>query len=365
MTAIENKHPDKTAEAFIKYWYCRGLGIPKKIISDLGKEFINKLWTQMLDKLGVVQNTVAPFHSQANGQVERGNRDVRTILRSAMIDSDMKKEDWRKMLPFVEFAINSATSSVTGFSPFTLLYGRRVNHMLDLETNEHLNQNHPNLFRWFHDLQAALRQAQIAEGRVKRKAQSIGLEAKQTLKKGDIVVIVNEKGTKNEPRNSGPFIIYNIDNRTTTLESWTNAGEYLDRDISKLRRVHLSKNRRNLQEHVVERILDRRKVGRKVEYLVLWEGCSKEDATWEPMKNLNHAKKAIEDYKKSNTDKSDIAVDANQKKKENRKEKKRSLKDSKKKEKGKAILQENPYKKKYNDRKRSGHNKKLDHGEEL
>ena len=40
--------------------------------------------------------------------------------------------DWDRLLPYVLFAYREVAQSMTGFSPFNLLYGRKVRGPLDV-----------------------------------------------------------------------------------------------------------------------------------------------------------------------------------------------------------------------------------------
>ncbi len=57
---------------------------------------------------------------------------------------------------------------------------------------------------------------------------------------------------------------------------------------------------------IVEKILDKRVKGSKVEYLVKWEGYSEADNTWEPTRNLCNVLYLIDEYEKNNTDKTQL-----------------------------------------------------------
>ena len=46
----------------------------------------------------------------------------------------------------------------------------------------------------------------------------------------------------------------------------------------------------------VEKILDRRKINGKYEYKIKWEGYPIDESTWEPLKNLKHAKELVDEY---------------------------------------------------------------------
>jgi hypothetical protein len=49
----------------------------------------------------------------------------------------------------------------------------------------------------------------------------------------------------------------------------------------------------------VDKILDKRGVGNKVQYLVLWKGYPEWEATWEPLSNLDGSSKAIAAFEQS------------------------------------------------------------------
>ena len=48
----------------------------------------------------------------------------------------------------------------------------------------------------------------------------------------------------------------------------------------------------------VEKIIDKRIVGGKVQYLVKWEGYSESDNTWEPLANIESVDHLIEEYER-------------------------------------------------------------------
>ena len=49
---------------------------------------------------------------------------------------------------------------------------------------------------------------------------------------------------------------------------------------------------------IVEKILDKKKEGRRLLYLVKWEGYEEKDATWEPVGNLGNVKELVREYDK-------------------------------------------------------------------
>jgi IS30 family transposase len=83
VTLIQNKNEKTVADAIFKEWFCK-FGIPAQIHMDGGKEFVNKLATEMMELLNVAHTKTSLAHSQCNSQVEVFNKTVKKYLASFM-----------------------------------------------------------------------------------------------------------------------------------------------------------------------------------------------------------------------------------------------------------------------------------------
>ena len=95
---------------------------PAYLISDQGKAFTGHIITHLCDLYGVQKLRTLPYHAQTNGQVEHMNQ---TIIRMIGKLEEDKKACWSKHLPELLLAYNATCSTVTGYSPYYLLFGRR------------------------------------------------------------------------------------------------------------------------------------------------------------------------------------------------------------------------------------------------
>ena len=95
---------------------------PMKIIQcDNGKEFVNKVITALVQLFGVERRLITPYHPQANGLVERNNREVENQLRKYLVGA---MEFWHEWLPCIQLALNVRYLDRIGATPFDLMYGR-------------------------------------------------------------------------------------------------------------------------------------------------------------------------------------------------------------------------------------------------
>jgi len=70
-------------------------GVPKVVISDGGKHFINKVFENLLRNHGVKHKVATPYHPQTSGQVEISNREIKTILEKTV---GITRNDWSAKL---------------------------------------------------------------------------------------------------------------------------------------------------------------------------------------------------------------------------------------------------------------------------
>ncbi|KAE8954330.1 hypothetical protein PR003_g33592, partial [Phytophthora rubi] len=90
-------------------------GLPEAFVSDRDPRFVSHFWQHLFRLLGTRLDMSPADHPQTDGQTERVNRVLEDIRRSVCATEPTK---WSTLLPQVEFALNNAVHSSTGFTPF-------------------------------------------------------------------------------------------------------------------------------------------------------------------------------------------------------------------------------------------------------
>jgi len=98
----------------------RSYGLPRKVISDRGSNFISVFMRDLYQLLDIQSNASTAYHPQTDGQTERINQEIEHYLR---VFSNYHQTDWSEWLPLAEFAYNDKVQSSTGHSPFYVNYG--------------------------------------------------------------------------------------------------------------------------------------------------------------------------------------------------------------------------------------------------
>ena len=93
------------------------------LISDNGREFVNKLWRQVAHLLNIKHITTTPYNPRANGLVENHMRPMKDAIA---IYCDETQADWDLHLNGVTMSYNTTVNSQTGFTPYYMLHGKEA-----------------------------------------------------------------------------------------------------------------------------------------------------------------------------------------------------------------------------------------------
>ena len=140
--ATTNKSAKTAAEKLFNDFVLR-LGTPNRILHNQGEEFENKLFDELEKYFGIKRCRATPYHPMGNGMVQRLNSTAIQMLHTL---SEKLKYKWKDSLNKLMYTYNCTKHSVTGYSPYFLLFGRNPKLPSDVILNEHqeLSNEQPN-----------------------------------------------------------------------------------------------------------------------------------------------------------------------------------------------------------------------------
>jgi transposase InsO family protein len=132
-------------------------GTPRILISDGGTQFTGKNFKKCLSKLGIEHRVSTAYHPQTNGQAEKSNRQLKSILNKTI---EKGGKDWSKKLNGTLWAYRTALKTPIGMTPYQFIYGKACHVPVELEHKAYWVIKEMNL-----DLDAAVvkRRIQLSE----------------------------------------------------------------------------------------------------------------------------------------------------------------------------------------------------------
>lgn len=280
---IKSKTAVEIAEKVIEY-ICQ-YGPPKILMSDQGNEFNNQIVKQILDAAYIEHRVTSSYRPQTNGTVERTNQ---TIIESLRKHVEKNQLLWAKWLNFVVMSYNCRVNSVTKYSPFELVYGRKMLRFEDWTTKEDENITDSILVR----AEEIAKQYNVVKPDAVKNTQKAKEKQKITQDKNKSVVsellsvgtrvYISNQGIRNKLDNKyeGPF----------TITAVTKTGNYVVKNLlgqemsgnyprNRLKVVSTT-NKPEEEVFEVERIIEHQKRGREHDFLVKWRGYS--EPSWIP-----------------------------------------------------------------------------------
>ena len=132
-------------------------GWPEKILMDQGKSFENNLIQELCELAQVKKLHTSPYHPETNGQCEHFNATLIGMLGTLPTHA---KKNWQEWIATLTHAYNCTVSSVTGFSPYFLMFGWTPKIPLDIEMGVTLMDQGPESYQnYAKKLQARLKWA--------------------------------------------------------------------------------------------------------------------------------------------------------------------------------------------------------------
>jgi hypothetical protein len=158
---LRRKNAKEVAEALFTHVFCRS-GRPLVIISDQGREFVNKGLAALLEMYQIRFKPTGGYQPQAN-PVERYHRFLNHVMTML---STTYGGDWPAYLPIACFVYNTSRNDSTGHTPFELTYAqenpRLLQEVLDTEQVGTAENMDPRYVALFHE-QARLRLRRVYE----------------------------------------------------------------------------------------------------------------------------------------------------------------------------------------------------------
>ena len=173
------------------------VGVPKEVLTDMGTQFTSEVMKEVGRLLSLKQMTSTPYHPICNGLVEKFNGTLKLMLKRLCAE---RPKDWDRYINSLLFAYREAPQESTGFSPFEILYGRKVRGPLtilrELWTSDKDNPEVRSTYQYVIDLKEKLSTTcemvqQALEKSSKRYKRYYDAKAKpRSLQIGDKVLIL-------------------------------------------------------------------------------------------------------------------------------------------------------------------------------
>ena len=214
--------PDKSAKSVSLFLYsviCR-LGCMEAMISDQGREFVNQIIDDLMEKFQSDHRIASAYHPQTNGQRERDNRTLKDTLRKLV---NQNGDDWDLLIDGALFSYHTSVHASIKTTPFEVMYGRKARlptiasenpeEKYESEKGESDDIRMEDILEIRKDLNAKVG-ANLDKAKTHQKKHYDNRnKSNKTYDVGTIVYIknpkqINRKGNRMEPRWIGPYVIH-------------------------------------------------------------------------------------------------------------------------------------------------------------
>lgn len=209
-TPIRDKEAKTVANAIFD-GFVTHFGPMKRIVSDLGSEFKNQIFTELTKLMGIQHDFSTAYHHETLGVVEKNHKTFNEYLRTYLNED---RTDWDTYLNAFIFCYNRTPSTATGYTPYELVYGKLPTNLEFLSGSIDPVYNFEDYVRELkHRLQYASQKARemVERQKLERKTRYDENANETIFEIGDYVLLREEANHKHQELYSGPYQIVSMD----------------------------------------------------------------------------------------------------------------------------------------------------------
>ena len=304
-----------TAMLFLKHIIYEN-GIALEIVSDRDSKFTSKFWTAFHTHLGTALKLSSSRHQATDGTTERMIAFVTEAMRMSIT---YRQNTWVKLLPKIQFSINSTPSKATGLSPYYIEKGRHAVTNLDrdniLRRGDSTDPDIEEFVAGIHNIEQEVRERmELTRQWMERDADKRRRDISTSLHPGAYAYLSTNGITlpwDKERRSKklrqlyyGPYkILRQLSPVSFQLQLPAAARIHDVFHCSLLKPANDSQTlglhgtplpaANDSDEYEVEKILTRRGENDHLQYLIKWKGYPMDDCSWEPASNLKNSKRIL------------------------------------------------------------------------
>ena len=230
-----------------------------------------------------------------------------------------RQNNWVKLLPKIQFSINSSPSKATGLSPFYVEKGRHAVTNLDrdnlLRRGDSTDPDIDEFVAGIHNIEQEVRERmELTRQWMERDADKRRRDISASLHPGAYAYLSTKgitmpidkdrKSTKLRQLYYGPFLILKQLSPVSfqlKLPAASRIHDVFHCSLLKPAKDSQALGVRGTQlpaaldsgEYEVEKILTRRGEDNHIQYLIKWKGFPHDDCSWEPASNLTNSKRLL------------------------------------------------------------------------
>ena len=319
LRAAHSTSAEEAARALLDV--CARYGVPKRIRTDGGSQYANRLIRELTTLMGVQHTFSIAYVPQSNGLVEAGIRSTVQLLR-ALVNERHIADMWSTALPLVQRCLNTHVHSATGHEPASIVFGERADLSRQIfKAHDDSNGISSSSMHEYIRTHSRIQDHLIATARkhqsevIERRLKLINKQTAVEYEPGQRVLVrfpADRPRGKLYPRARGPMLVvrkvgsntYELEDtldKTLSLHSSMNMRPWSDR----FAKVNERYETWDLQEWEVDKLIDhrikdeakskKRRAKTDYEFKVRWYGYSADDDSWRGYEHLKDTA-ALESY---------------------------------------------------------------------